>query len=261
MKLFILPYKMESTSAKALATELGVLRIRAERSKWKWTPDKMVLNWGCSTRPKHIPEDCRVLNDFEAVAIASNKLRTFEVFEDEEYVNYPSFTTDRATAQLWADNGGCVVVRHTLVGYGGKGIELVEPHGKVPEAPLYTAYIKKKQEYRVHVFNGRIIDITRKALNPEMNIKNVDWRIRNHEKGFIFVRTDKDGADVNDTCPFQVQNQALLAVKALGLDFGAVDVIYNQRANMAYVLEVNTAPGIMGTALEAYARAIRNYMQ
>ena len=39
-------------------------------------------------------------------------------------------------------------------------------------------------------------------------------------------------------------------------DFGAFDVIYNQKKNQAFVLECNTAPGIEGTTLDNYVEAI-----
>ncbi|MNY63636.1 hypothetical protein D3C86_2006230 [compost metagenome] len=53
----------------------------------------------------------------------------------------------------------------------------------------------------------------------------------------------------------------MLAVNAIGLTFGAVDVIWNEYRHQAYVLEVNTAPGLTGTTLEKYAEAFRGLMQ
>ena len=47
-------------------------------------------------------------------------------------------------------------------------------------------------------------------------------------------------------------------MESIGLDFGAVDVIYNGHSNRAYVLEINTAPGLTGTTLDNYAAALRN---
>jgi len=41
------------------------------------------------------------------------------------------------------------------------------------------------------------------------------------------------------------------AVKALGLDYGAVDVVLGVNGRF-YVLEVNTAVGMEGTILKAY---------
>jgi D-alanine-D-alanine ligase-like ATP-grasp enzyme len=44
----------------------------------------------------------------------------------------------------------------------------------------------------------------------------------------------------------------------LELDFGAADVIYNAQQDRAYSLEVNSAPGIMGTTLVNYTNALRS---
>ena len=41
-------------------------------------------------------------------------------------------------------------------------------------------------------------------------------------------------------------------LKELGLDFGAVDVIWNEHESKAYVLEINTAPGLEGSTVEDY---------
>jgi D-alanine-D-alanine ligase-like ATP-grasp enzyme len=43
-----------------------------------------------------------------------------------------------------------------------------------------------------------------------------------------------------------------MAVNHLGLDFGAVDMIYNAKRNTYYVLEVNTACGLAGETLNKY---------
>ena len=54
----------------------------------------------------------------------------------------------------------------------------------------------------------------------------------------------------------ELRTTAEHAVEALGLDFGAVDIMYHE--NTFYVLEVNTAPGLTRTrTLEAYANEIR----
>lgn len=57
--------------------------------------------------------------------------------------------------------------------------------------------------------------------------------------------------------PAQVTEQSLNAIGVIGLDFGAVDVIWNQQKQMAYVLEINTAPGLEGTTLENYIKAFK----
>jgi D-alanine-D-alanine ligase-like ATP-grasp enzyme len=45
-------------------------------------------------------------------------------------------------------------------------------------------------------------------------------------------------------------------VSAINLSFGAADIIYSRKKNAAFVLEVNTAPGIEGLTVLDYANAI-----
>jgi glutathione synthase/RimK-type ligase-like ATP-grasp enzyme len=45
----------------------------------------------------------------------------------------------------------------------------------------------------------------------------------------------------------------------MGLDFGAVDIGHRLIDNQFFVFEVNTAPGLEGTTLDKYAKAIYNY--
>jgi D-alanine-D-alanine ligase-like ATP-grasp enzyme len=40
------------------------------------------------------------------------------------------------------------------------------------------------------------------------------------------------------------------------LHFSAVDVVYNDREKKAYVLEINTAPGVEGQTIQVYADAL-----
>jgi len=57
--------------------------------------------------------------------------------------------------------------------------------------------------------------------------------------------------------PCTVRNSiSIAAVDALCLDFGAVDIIYNEHEDKYYVLEVNSAPGLEGTTLEKYVEAL-----
>ncbi|MCS5737426.1 hypothetical protein, partial [Herbiconiux daphne] len=48
------------------------------------------------------------------------------------------------------------------------------------------------------------------------------------------------------------------AMAAVGLDYGAVDIITNREE--AWVLEVNTAPGMEGVTLEKYTAAISQFV-
>ena len=55
----------------------------------------------------------------------------------------------------------------------------------------------------------------------------------------------------NDLTQAQTSQSAFVS----NLDFGAVDLIWNEHENKCYVLEVNSAPGIEGTTLQQYVTA------
>ena len=77
----------------------------------------------------------------------------------------------------------------------------------------------------------------------------VDFQIRNAANGFVFAR---NAIDLPDDCAVQAKK----ALAMTGLDFGAVDVIYNERLEQSFVLEVNTAPGLEGTTVDDYVAAL-----
>lgn len=261
--MFIIPYKAGSASAKVLAQELGAKRIKLEGSRFKGSPEKTVINWGSSSVSDEVAK-CKIINKPENVALASNKLKFFKaldayndnIYEEGEnfdgIVNFPSFTEKPQTAERWVRNGRAVVERHKLTGNSGEGIRMVEAEGYIEQAPLYVQYIPKKQEYRVHVANGQVVDLQRKARRRDVPDEQINWRIRNHDNGFIFQRNDLE-------VPRGVAEQAVNACKAVGLDFGAVDIIYNEKQRKAYVLEVNTAPGLTGSTLEGYVNRFKNW--
>lgn len=189
-----------------------------------------------------------------------NRYGPIEVFEphpDQDFsVRTPEFTEDRLRAKEWLFTGHTVVERHILNGNSGAGIKLIEPENldQLGRAPLYVKYVPKKQEYRVHVCGGQAVDIQRKARRKDVEDEDINWKIRNHDNGFIFARNE-DGF-----VPPDVVTQAVNAVTSLGLAFGAVDVIFNDKSQKAYVLEVNTAPGMTGATLEGYVARFKDYL-
>lgn len=173
---------------------------------------------------------------------------------DLDYCRTPEFTDSIIKADMWRMAGHTVVERHVLNGNSGAGIRLVEPEDHLTAAPLYVKYVPKKQEYRVHVCGGEAVDVQRKARRKDVEDDAINWKIRNHDNGFIFARNE------GDVTPPDVIAQAVRSVNALGLAFGAVDVIFNEKEQKAYVLEVNTAPGLSGTTLEGYLKRFQDYL-
>lgn len=246
----ILPYRQGSRAARALALALegAVLKIDGT-SRFVPRPTDVIINYG-NTEPRQF-QRC-TLNNVD-LRYATNKLNFFRNMRDRERTRdiIPDFWTDPAEIP---DNAFPIVCRTVLAGHSGDGIVIADTRADLVRAPLYVKYIKKQEEYRVHVGmrNGQsiIIAVQRKARRTDTPDEAVNWQVRNHNNGFVFVRNGVDA-------PPSVVASARLAMEEAGLDFGAVDVIWNSRQERAYVLEINTAPGLEGQTVEDYANFFR----
>jgi glutathione synthase/RimK-type ligase-like ATP-grasp enzyme len=237
-----------SNGARALARALGIRMIKREGSKYKPRRSDIIVNWGNSTLAYDF-SPATVWNIPEAVALASNKLEAYVVLESSE-VPIPQYTTDRKQVEEWLSKGYVVVARMLLRASEGRGIVLIHQGDTIPHAPLYTLYRKKREEYRIHVFKGRVFDQQQKRRSTSDGRWQGDNRIRNSAGGWVFAREDVHA-------PRPVLEAATKAVGALGLDFGAADCGYSVGKDSATVYEVNTAAGLTGTTLEQYRRAFR----
>ena len=156
MKKFVYPYKPASKSAKALALALGTKRIKHKNSKFR-PKGKVVINWGSSTLPDNIEANAIILNGTAGVQRAANKLSTFKTLDG--VVSIPEWTESRHVACEWVNAGHKVFCRTKLTGNSGEGIVIAENPEEVVEARLYTKWSRIKNEYRIHVFRGEVIDV------------------------------------------------------------------------------------------------------
>jgi hypothetical protein len=166
------------------------------------------------------------------------------------------FTTDRRDAEKWLADGSTVYGRTLLRSSAGAGINLyIAKEGKkqVAPAPLYTRFYKCDREVRVHVVRDQVVDFAEKRKQGGVENPSPErYWIRTHGNGWIYAR---EGAELHQ----QHKDAALLSVRALGLDFGAVDMRVRRDGTCA-VLEVNSAPGITATTLNNYERAFGQFL-
>lgn len=254
MKAYVYSHNPHSEGAKELAKALGVKRVKHGNSLFKGGLNKAIINWGSGRLPDQVAACGKIYNMPNAIINASNKLKSFELFKEAD-VSIPQFfkTKEAASEYLEGNPGKSVVARTVLNGHSGAGIVICDDVGGLVDAPLYTEYVKKQQEYRYHVFAGEVVDIQRKARKREVPDEAVNWQVRNLDGGFIFAREGVVASPV-------ASEEAIKAVAALGLDFGAVDLIYRERDDKYFVLEVNSAPGLAGTTLEGYAKRFKEVL-
>ena len=172
-----------------------------------------------------------VLNRKSALNDASNKGRCLELLTNAG-VNTPP-AADRFNGEL--------LVGRTEAHVGGSGFFLISSQRDFDLARQhlhcthFMAYIPTQREYRVHVFNGAVIGAGEKLMDTQ---NCTSLHIRNVGTGWTFRYNNID------RIPRDVERVGVDAVRALGLDFGAVDVLKSINDNF-YVLEVNTAPSLV----------------
>lgn len=251
MTFKVYPYKQGSAGAKALAVALGGKVLKHVGSKYRPKAGDVVVNWGAGAPPVLAP--ATTLN--RDVRVAQCKLATFKTLKAAG-VRIPQFKDNKQSflEEGW-DEGHAypVVCRTKLRGHSGDGIVIANDADELVEAPLYTKYIKKKDEYRVHVFCDEVFFIQRKAR--KLDNEQPNWMVRNLAGGFVFVECPQHEV------PDDVSHQARDAIAALGLDFGGVDVIWNEKEGKAYVLEINTACGLEERTAEKYKKAIADFIE
>lgn len=260
----LMPYKMGSKSVKNLklalknSLSLKVLKLSNESQTYIPRPTKAIINWGTSRDTRwDVNRNRAIFNKVPNIRIASNKLLTFEKLSAAGMSEYmPLWTTSREQAENWKNEGKTLLCRTSLGGHSGRGIHVSLGETPLVPAPLYVVYKKKKHEYRVHVAFGKVIDTQIKRKRKDY-VGEPNYTVRNHHTGWVYCRENlvPDG---------RRDKLAIDCVGYLGLDFGACDLIYNEREDKYYILEVNTAPGLEGTTVNKYSDAfvekLKEYM-
>lgn len=176
-----------------------------------------------------------------------NKLHQYMWFV-EKGIPCLEYTTDPAVAKEWVTSGATVFGRKLLNSSCGKGIVVFEKPEDVVPCPVYTKYRKKKREFRVHIFQQTVVAVTEKKRRKEFDGVR-DTKIRNLANGYVFVQNVENE-------PEGLRELALKASEVSSSDFRGVDVGYNEKKDELFIIEVNSAPGIQGSNINAYAKAI-----
>ena len=258
-RIVLCPNKMGSESATELAKFFGTKKVFKNRNFRRRGSDTLV-NWGNASDIPVFGET--YLNKASAVTTSSNKVATFDALDAAE-VSIPYYAVDMdAAQQLLSNNDVNKVLCRTLTRASeGRGIVIATTPDEIVSAGLYTGYEPHTNEYRVHIFKGRVIDVAEKRKLSEEKLAErgitLNEDIKSHGNGWVFARGNARLKHTDGEYKSDIVDQSLAAMEAVGLDFGAVDVIYNNPSREAFVLEVNSAPGMEegSTTLFHYANA------
>lgn len=230
-----------STTGKLLRTLLAVPRKRTQRR----AKVDYFLRWGTS---EQFPVRARVeLNSIQAVANTTNKLRMLELLADAGLPT-PSFTTDSSGLDGIKDATGNYYIRSKL------GVVRYSNDFNSGDSYASQPIPNKRREYRVHVFNSKIIAIYEKVPHgKDTEGYTIPALFKSHNCHFRLVNPDIS------LCDAVGQKIAIDSVNALGLLFGGVDLIRDKDKNF-FVCEVNSAPGLNSNNAQRWVTAIKEYI-
>ena len=232
----------------------------------------------------------RVLNDPNAIRENRNKFKALQVMESKN-VRVGTFTTaENVMAALKNGNISLPVIGRTNFHQGGKGFWACWMKTHVQEAiksgaQYFQKYIPIVDEYRLHVFGDDVFYISKKVKDgneedafikgfaekikstankdgTKLDQTTLDYTLKNmanrktntnvlksHDAGYVFKKIAEKNLKTKTI--IAMSKDAVKAVRALGLDFGAVDCGIDEDGN-TWVIEVNTGPGLEGKTFDAW---------
>jgi hypothetical protein len=211
----------------------------------------VLIRWGSARQSPTQPH--AVLN--AGLGRVANKYQALQIMRDSGLVQVPPFSTNYLGFNGWQ---GVRLLGRKFSHMQGRDIRIVDVGGIGGPLDLdyYTVFIAARAEYRFHVFNGAVFLRSEKlyeGTSPASMLKNGGLAIRNRRNGWLLdtIRTEPPpGADTT----------ARNAVGALGLDFGAVDLLHGLDGTL-YVLEVNSAPAATNLTLVKYANRFSKFIR
>ena len=275
----IWPYSYGSVSSSILTRALRDKGVQARRlakngtwSQQASTNHIPIINWGNSVLDERVDTNTRrVINPTDFVNNCSHKGRCLGILSQDihpvQRVKPVFNTANPYVVYDMLELGHKMVARHKLRGHSGQGIQILKQGDTIPDAPLFTRYIKKKAEYRMHFVIDHNANVNtllqQKKRNRDIPDEEVDWEVRNYHNGFIY--------SVNSVDPLPGEEQWVLAGLTPLLQrvpdhpvFGAVDLVVANNNNpgieedSVHILEVNTAPGLLSpTLIEFYAENLK----
>lgn len=237
---------------------------RVVRRRGKIKPTDVLMRWGTTKDPEldrsFISAGAVVLNKASGIENNTNKLNSLVLFK-KNGVNVPRFYKNKNDIERFP------VLGRKFNHKGGKDIIIINgslnraanDYSKIPDRHFYTEFIPSKAEYRVHIFCGKVIRVTKKVFrghdrfDQQISDKCI---IRNDTFGWgHHAVTEQEMQEISS----EAINNCIIAVKAVGLDFGAVDLLIGND-NKPYVLEVNSCPRLNSIGIDVYLKAIKDVL-
>lgn len=244
--------------------------LRSDRVPSPFTTDHadLVFRWGCTAPLTYVPaggsadEFSTIPNEinsrYNMVSLA-NKL-TSRLRMSSSVPVPKTFSTVTGVLRFLEDFPEKKVVLRPLKHKQGKNFWVADRNTNIQElctsiveatgqSWYASEYIEKVKEFRVVVFQGRVLFVYEKI--PQ-DASAYAWNFQEGDETKVL------GRDWWTHNP-EIMKWAVYALRALNLDFGAVDIIQTADGS-PYVLEVNTAPQTTGEYRQATIAKCLDYV-
>ena len=209
----------------------GSLRTYTTVAASKLNLKGTVVRWG--NRVELPMQGCVIYNTAAAVGNAANKKRAREILQ-KAGIDIPKLVTPQNF-----ENSDLPIIARPSYHFAGKNVVILKTkddflsHYKINNNKgwYYSKVIWKDREIRVHCAHGKVLLALDKSKPKDKNC--IAWNLADNEVWTV-IPWEKY---VYNWC-----KKALAALEALGLDFGAVDMVIKD--GKSYVLEVNTSAGL-----------------
>jgi hypothetical protein len=221
------------SSSRLLSDTMGLLRNRRRAD--------VAIAYGYKGKSRERLNSGRypiIINRPEAVEKSSNKHKSLEIMR-EAGIRVPNYNRVGGLLKL-------PILGRDFYHTKGSDIRYFETMGDVTPCDYYVEFLPIEKERRYHVIGDKVVSATFKQNGSR---EGRGWYCRNTTTGWTFKTYTPEP---------ELSEIAVKAVKAFGLDFGAVDIIIS--GGVPYVLEVNTAPGLCPIRADIYAKELNEYI-
>lgn len=225
---------VKSLSAESLSQELGASHW-GKRSAMP-AATNLLIRWGSTALG---PKAELTLNSAQAINKAADKMLCREILKMEG-IEVPEPGHDKLPC-----------IGRTMKHRAGNGLWYCETKEEVRKAleegaKYFSQFYPKTTEYRVHIGGGKVVLYSQKEGNTEGKI---NWNHKEEEITFRHLKREEWRPEI--------YRLAKRAIKAIGLDFGAVDILADPTDDtlpIAVVCEINTAPALSPLGVKKYMK-------
>lgn len=220
-----------SKTIKLIAENTGLdIYLSSEQLDWQVGTNNLI-RWGYTGKS----DIETLLNQPEAIKLASDKPRCRQVLRDAE-----------VPTPIPSEEVPCVARRKKH--HAGYGFWYCKDQGQLAKAKnkgavYFSKYFPKTEEYRVHIGSNKVLLYSVKVGDKTQ----MTW---NKKSGFLFRHLGRSLWDID------IIRLAKKAIKQVGLDFGAVDILAfpsDTSLPKAVVCEINTSPALSPYGVRKYS--------